>query len=178
VSRVLKPCGTSGAYARGCRCVVCKEAHRARTSNWRTDNPDKARQSSQRWYDNNKESSIAKARASNVAKYNMTLAEYDSVVKSNTVCQACGDVLVTGHLDHDHSTGIVRGVLCIRCNTVAGLCGDTMEGVNFRMRKIVDYLQRFESILAKCTHQSTGIGRRCGECFPSLVVVNSETFTV
>lgn len=28
------------------------------------------------------------------------------------------------HIDHDHKTGIVRGILCQKCNMAAGLLGD------------------------------------------------------
>lgn len=54
------------------------------------------------------------------------------------VCAICG----TGngqkmlHVDHDHGTGRVRGLLCHQCNRVLGLAHDNPE----LMRKAIEYL--------------------------------------
>jgi hypothetical protein len=36
----------------------------------------------------------------------------------------CDDVGVLAHLDHDHETGRIRGLLCRNCNRAVGLFGD------------------------------------------------------
>jgi|ERR1700676_714448 len=41
-------------------------------------------------------------------------------------------------LDHDHSTGMLRDLLCVRCNRVLGLVGDSVE----LLMKFVSYIQR------------------------------------
>jgi len=41
-------CGGKSAYARGCRCELCREAERRRRQDWRRSNPDKARAQSLR----------------------------------------------------------------------------------------------------------------------------------
>ncbi len=41
------------------------------------------------------------------------------------------------HIDHDHQTGVVRGVLCAWCNTALGLLGDSPE----RIDRAADYLR-------------------------------------
>lgn len=33
------------------------------------------------------------------------------------------------HIDHDHDTGLIRGVLCGSCNTAIGVLGDNEAGV-------------------------------------------------
>ena|SRR3990167_9010289 len=37
-------------------------------------------------------------------------------LRKHTACQICGS-LDHKHIDHDHRTGKVRGILCIRCNS-------------------------------------------------------------
>ncbi len=60
-------------------------------------------------------------------KYNMTVADYDELFeKQKGCCAICGTTdsghNVTNHLlvDHDHSTGKVRGLLCSSCNLGIG----------------------------------------------------------
>jgi hypothetical protein len=40
------------------------------------------------------------------------------------------------HIDHDHETGRLRGLLCHGCNTAIGLLGDDPE----RLRRAINYL--------------------------------------
>ena len=44
----------------------------------------------------------------------------------------------SAHIDHDHSTGKVRGLLCQSCNTSIGKLGDTPES----LLKAYNYLKR------------------------------------
>lgn len=41
------------------------------------------------------------------------------------------------HVDHDHVTGKVRGLLCSRCNTGIGMMGDNTA----LLRKAIEYLE-------------------------------------
>jgi hypothetical protein len=52
-------------------------------------------------------------------KYNITEAEYEKILKhQDGVCYICGQKPTKRRLavDHDHVTGVVRGLLCFRCN--------------------------------------------------------------
>lgn len=66
-------------------------------------------------------------------KYSLTPDALDAMIAAQDGrCACCGDVLEVGrgtHVDHDHVTGEVRGVLCHGCNTSIGKLGDTVDGV-------------------------------------------------
>lgn len=55
-------------------------------------------------------------------------------------CAACGiaDASIY-HLDHDHSTGAIRGELCKPCNTALGFLGDDPS----RVASLLRYINRF-----------------------------------
>ena len=64
-------------------------------------------------------------------KYGMTLDAYTKRLASQHYeCQLCGCALIPRKniaIDHDHTTGVIRGILCRKCNRALGLLGDTTE---------------------------------------------------
>lgn len=69
--------------------------------------------------------------------YNITLEDVDLLKhKQGGYCAICGNIPRTWHIDHDHLSGKVRGMLCSSCNMALGLFHDDTE----RIRKAVDYL--------------------------------------
>lgn len=46
-----------------------------------------------------------------------------------------------GHIDHDHTTGAVRAILCANCNNALGHFGDDPS----RLRAAADYIERHRS---------------------------------
>lgn len=61
----------------------------------------------------------------------MRSADYDLMVKAqNNCCSICKNKAPEGerlHIDHDHETGEVRGLLCMQCNTLLGKAYDNPE---------------------------------------------------
>lgn len=86
------------------------------------------RQYSKKYRDNNKEErskSIKKYELK--SKYNLSLDDYETLLKKqNEVCAICKESFVL-HVDHCHETGLVRGLLCRSCNLGLGFFKDKPE---------------------------------------------------
>lgn len=73
--------------------------------------------------------------------YGITLDDYDSLLeKQEYKCAICGTDTPNGmgrfHVDHNHATGEVRGLLCHGCNTALGGFKDSPD----LLLKARDYL--------------------------------------
>lgn len=96
-------------------CRTCRSQH---TKNWQKNNVVKYRAKQKQF------------------KYGITPAmEAALYVNQNGVCAICGksppDSLV---VDHCHETGIIRGLLCRRCNLGLGMLGDTLDSLSSAVR--------------------------------------------
>lgn len=69
------------------------------------------------------------------------------------VCPSESSVKDMLHLDHCHSSGRVRGLLCRRCNLAIGQLGDTAEA----LQRVVDYLSvdTVDTVDTSAIHSST-----------------------
>jgi len=73
--------------------------------------------------------------------YGLTIQDYNKMLKDQRgKCFICGNTPKTVRLnvDHDHKTGIVRGLLCWLCNKGLGFFRDKPE----RFDKAAEYLRR------------------------------------
>jgi hypothetical protein len=63
--------------------------------------------------------------------FGIGLPEYRRLVRlQEGLCAICGEPPMPGEslsVDHDHETGMVRGLLCRHCNIGLGKLGDTIE---------------------------------------------------
>jgi Recombination endonuclease VII len=80
-------------------------------------------------------------------RYNITLEDYEQMLTvQGGVCAICGRTPDPNgptidrflHVDHNHETEELRGLLCGPCNKAVGALGDTLEGV----MRAVTYLQK------------------------------------
>ena len=75
-------------------------------------------------------------------KYGIRVEEYDILLAAQGgTCATCDATTGSSHrevlsVDHHHTTGEVRGLLCMRCNTAIGLIGDDPR----RAERIAEYL--------------------------------------
>lgn len=72
-------------------------------------------------------------------QYGLTVAAVDALLAAqNYTCAICKEAPDTGpKVDHCHTTGAVRGILCNSCNTGLGQFGDSAA----RLRAAADYLE-------------------------------------
>lgn len=86
-------------------------------------------------------------------EYGIRLKDYEKIFQEQSgVCAVCGQIetVRTGrtkrsmenapslHVDHDHKTGRVRGLLCSNCNQALGLLKESPE----RIRLLVKYIEK------------------------------------
>lgn len=79
-------------------------------------------------------------RANRLQKYGLTLAQYDDMYRAQSglcvVCFGPPDIGQSLCVDHCHTTGRVRGLLCHNCNKALGLLKDDPE----RILRLATYL--------------------------------------
>lgn len=60
--------------------------------------------------------------------YGITLDQYKNLVSAQgnecAICKIAFSDVLSGHVDHCHTTGTIRGVLCGKCNAAIGLFSD------------------------------------------------------
>lgn len=73
-------------------------------------------------------------------KYKLSPEKYLGMVSSNPNCEICGDVLTESStcIDHCHSTGKVRSLLCRYCNSLLGMARENQD----TLLKAVQYLRK------------------------------------
>lgn len=63
-------------------------------------------------------------------KYGMSPADVEQMLlEQDGKCAICRKVLLNPHVDHDHTTGEVRGLLCYLCNLGIGLLQEDVENL-------------------------------------------------
>jgi hypothetical protein len=76
-------------------------------------------------------------------KYGITIEYYDSMVEQQRgLCAICLKKPEKLHVDHSHETGIVRALLCHKCNTSLGLLQEDAEILN----RAIEYLEKHKGL--------------------------------
>lgn len=130
-----------------------KEELKTRRLTWYQKNKERHRANGRRYYAANRER-ISERRKRlyhadpdrqyfRIVKRVFGLTEEDYLVlqeAQNNSCAICKKPFTTKpHVDHNHSTGIVRGLLCRACNSMLGFAGDNQE----TLRVAIDYLRKY-----------------------------------
>ena len=115
----------------------CRACHAAWNADWRAANPERVRAMVA------KRDRLTSRRAKLRHKYKMELEQFDAMLASQGGrCAICSVVLAEGgrggpNVDHCHSSGRVRGILCASCNQGLGHFADNAE----RLRSAIEYLE-------------------------------------
>lgn len=116
---------------------------------YRERNPEKYKESQKKFRDNNKQYMSERQRKYQLKfNYGITEADYGSMLAMQTSrCGICGTDKLTGKwkrfaVDHDHTTGRVRGLLCNECNRGIGLLKDNPD----ILRKAAEYIDYHKAI--------------------------------
>src|SRR5262245_43554588 len=110
-----------------------------RKKRWRQENPEKARASVEDFY---KRNPGAKRNRHLVRSYGMTKEEFHTLLASQggecAICPSTDPQRKFGNfvVDHCHTTGKVRGLLCHRCNVALALANDDPD----LLRAMASYL--------------------------------------
>lgn len=106
----------------------------AKVARYNSNNPEIIKASRRKHYEKNKEEVNKRSKNRRHKKEKgITLEEYNRIMSlHNGVCDICGTTEPGGlhkkfNLDHCHSTGMLRGVLCMRCNTGIGKFSDRID---------------------------------------------------
>jgi hypothetical protein len=120
----------------------CKSCHQAKQRRWYQANRAHAIAEVKRWQQENKEHLHAYRRDYRQRRRNeerdaylrrtfgITQADYeDLLLRQGGGCAICGRTpgKISLHVDHDHETGEIRGLLCVGCNNALGQFRDDLE---------------------------------------------------
>ena len=103
---------------------------------------NKPKDYSKKYYEKNKETYLREAPSRRRwTKYRMTEKQYKDLIKSQgNKCAICQNEFSNKRpndpcVDHDHTTGKVRGILCRRCNVAFGM----FRNSPFILKQAFDY---------------------------------------
>jgi hypothetical protein len=136
----------------------CKECRNQKTKAWKQENPDRVR-GHEKSRNRNWAAELANARARRATPegrrklrnwrlkkdHGITLDEYEQMVSDQGgVCKICRRPPRGGrthhdqmlHVDHDHATGRIRGLLCRHCNVAIGFFDEDVEIITAAIRYI------------------------------------------
>ena len=143
-----------------------KEKIKAKKKTYREKNRGKIRAYQKAWEEKNKENIRARKkiyRENNKDKmrnrdlkrnFGISLHEYDLMLtEQKGKCACCGthqnELTRNLAVDHDHDTGLIRGLLCGKCNTAIGKLGDNIEG----LMRALNYLEKHELTKERKTNE-------------------------
>lgn len=174
ISEVCKICGSPrdskpGLFCSQCRKISQKQQSRAFRANRTSEEAElykvKEREAKKKWYTENTEEAKRRRKEQRLdggfvfyhdrlRKYGISVVKYLVLLtEQNHKCGICRGNYPQGkgswHIDHDHRTQEVRGLLCHYCNTALGAFRDSPV----RLNQAINYLVGSDN-----TYTSTDLG--------------------
>lgn len=119
------------------QCKPCKKIINREYHERHPDAKDKEKKQRAKWW---KSLDPEKRKGYKLRKYDLTIEQFNTrLVEQDNKCLICEEHLTKPVVDHCHTTGDVRGILCGKCNSGIGLLNDDPE----LLSKAHDYLRRF-----------------------------------
>ena len=125
-----------------------KQKYREYQRKWRAENVGRLKAYGARWYAANKDRRRPLQRAAHIIRtYGLTAHQHTALFASQgKVCAICNSAAPGGskkqwHVDHDHETEVVRGLLCFSCNVGLGSFKDNPALLD----KAAAYLRKHKS---------------------------------
>lgn len=115
---------------------------------WKLNNKDKRKAGLERWKRRHPDKDALGRLRRALGRYNLTVEQYEAMLASQGGgCAICLARVANsrGHrlfVDHDHTTGQVRGLLCSRCNSSIGY----FDEQPIRLRRAAAYIERWQTI--------------------------------
>ena len=132
-------CKDCNLKAKQTRYLADPAAAKARVKRWQQANPERVN-ASQRLRRSTPEAKLRERAGHLMRKYGMTIEQYDAMLETQGggcfICSRPTREDISLHVDHDHSTGKVRGILCFRCNNALADFGEDPD----ILRKAASYV--------------------------------------
>lgn len=115
----------------------CRVCTRKFTKDWMELNKGRVKTYRKGWNDEYRQESLL------IERYRITLNDYNiMLVNQNYCCKIClkhrSQFKKALHVDHCHTTGKIRGLLCFKCNSVLGYFKDDIN----LFQNAINYLKR------------------------------------
>ncbi len=119
--------------------AFCKQCDTKKSRRWKDDNPETAKRTNY---------------AGHLRRqFGLTIEDYEKMfADQNGKCAICNTddpgkrlgVAVNFQIDHCHSTGAIRALLCYRCNCLLGYASDNAEV----LRNAIEYVEKYRVLIA------------------------------
>ena len=123
---------------------AARESHRKAQLKWRAANREKVRETVRKWTKNNRDKVNGYRRKQHFkVSYSLTIEQRNAILTSQgNVCACCGSPEPNHKqgwvVDHCHTTGKVRGVLCQPCNLSLGKVRESIP----HLKALISYLEK------------------------------------
>ena len=132
-------CKACNLAAKAARNAANPEPARERAREWIRQNPDRYAEKQARYRADGRKK-VSDRRSYLKRTYGITLEQYDEMLDAQdcrcAICRRSPRSDISLHVDHDHATGVRRGLLCFKCNNALGDFADDIE----QLERAVTYL--------------------------------------